>query len=766
MDPYSADIHPGGWIFGRFLLREKVADSSLGDLWRAQDNDRNATVILRLLPKIVARDKRAMLELAKVFEQASKLRHENIAAPVDFFSTGEAAVVTSDDVRGQTLKDILMAHPHGYFEADEISPWVEQILNALHYAYEEHKLLHRDLRPSGISILEGDVVRMREFALSRRLAELIGERSGFSPVTRTILYQSPQQLSRKIPRHQDDLYAVGCLIFELLTGTPPFPDGNIQERHLREAAPSMMERRRQEQLTRRFLEIPARWERAVALALSKDVQSRPASAQEFLQILKYDQRAGEVRIRAEEGEDESSLAEEPLTEADRPDASGQVRKSRSPEKVVAKLSSTDSAIAAKGSGLGLPRKAVRKLKLVALGLIPVISVSSIVFLASALSRSENAASGESSGSGEDSGSTAEQGGSRDLGGLEIIEENGSRFVQLPAPDYTQVAGQSDIYMLKQAVEVGPENDVLRIAAGDPVVVLSYVRENLWRVAHEGRRFAVDPALLRQAETDEVSALREAHIQSGDHTNAPLEKVELLESPNLKVSDLEWSRAHHQVVNYLESRSWKERLPYVRHSARVAPLMEVYYQNRDDGPVSYTDIEYAYRMELEGMDLLMITAVKTDYSELSFTLVNHGNGDFKIDWEILVEYSPLSFERFRQSLPDQPMPFRVQLRSADYYNFEFRDKEVYRSYEVWTATEFTGLHAYVRRDAPFFKELEFLPADTPCLSIVSLQYSEQPESDSVVEMVEFLQRNWVIAKPDSRAAQVIEAASASLRRADG
>ena len=105
---------------------------------------------------------------------------------------------------------------------------VDQLCTGLAYAHSK-KVIHRDIKPANVFISKERVVKLGDFGLARVMREIEIRQTD---VRGTPLYMAPEQISGTNINHRADLYAVGCTLFELCTGRPPFIDGNILHHHL------------------------------------------------------------------------------------------------------------------------------------------------------------------------------------------------------------------------------------------------------------------------------------------------------------------------------------------------------------------------------------------------------------------------------------------------------------------------------------------------------------------------------------------------------
>ena len=202
-------------------------------------------------------------------------------------------------VPGWTLRQVLDEHPRHFCEPDDIEPWLRDIVEGLTYLHGEAGRIHRDLKPANVMIETAGRARLMDFGISHRIKEGLtrhsktGDTSPAANTSSTLAYASPQQLRGEPGKAADDLYSLGALVYELLTGSPPWFRGTPETVRMQILDPQLpltplMERRQELVEEGANAEIgkpvPQGWERAVQSCLAKDRAQRPASAGEVLAL--------------------------------------------------------------------------------------------------------------------------------------------------------------------------------------------------------------------------------------------------------------------------------------------------------------------------------------------------------------------------------------------------------------------------------------------------------------------------------------------------
>ena len=211
-----------GQRLGSFLLDAKIGSGAMGEVFRATQTLKDGRTRIAAV-KVVSADflerENALRRFQREAEILAQLRHPNI---VRYYAHGKfqgTYYYAMEYVEGETLDDVL--------ERREYLPWREavsfgiQLCQALQYAHE-HQVVHRDLKPSNLMVTADDRIKLTDFGIAKDLDATVAlTRTGRT--LGTAAYMAPEQI-RGTPgiSHKTDLYALGCLLFQMLTGKPPF----------------------------------------------------------------------------------------------------------------------------------------------------------------------------------------------------------------------------------------------------------------------------------------------------------------------------------------------------------------------------------------------------------------------------------------------------------------------------------------------------------------------------------------------------------------
>jgi eukaryotic-like serine/threonine-protein kinase len=277
--PVAAGNLIGAVLDGRYKVLEAVAEGAMGVVYRAERVKLGRIVAVKVLhehiPSELSGRKRFEIEAMAM----AKLEHPHCAAVVDVGVHEDIPFVVMDFVSGENLKELIAAGPVAVPRAIEI---VRQTLSGLAHAHE-HGIIHRDIKPANIVLSQksglGDHVKILDFGLARLTADVSNLTTGI--VVGTPSYMAPEQIRGTAIDKRADIYAVGVLLFELVTGKKPFfspKDDPIEvcSMHLKKKPPTLAET------------LPGDYgalEAVVAKALSKSPDDRYASAEEMAAAL-------------------------------------------------------------------------------------------------------------------------------------------------------------------------------------------------------------------------------------------------------------------------------------------------------------------------------------------------------------------------------------------------------------------------------------------------------------------------------------------------
>ena len=231
----------GTLLANRYRVVRQLGQGGMGSVWLAEDTQLdNKPFAIKMLPSILVANKRAYRQLKDEALVAMKLTHPNIVTLRAFEENNGNPFLVMDYIDGQTLDDYLAEHTGttgvspvatGLPEADVLRI-LRPIAAALDYAHSEG-VVHRDVKPANVMIRKDGHPYILDFGVAREIQETLTRVTGKLSCG-TLLYMSPEQLRGQSPKPAQDIYSFAAMVYECLTGEPPFVRGQIEFQILNE----------------------------------------------------------------------------------------------------------------------------------------------------------------------------------------------------------------------------------------------------------------------------------------------------------------------------------------------------------------------------------------------------------------------------------------------------------------------------------------------------------------------------------------------------
>lgn len=273
---------------GRYQLGQLIGRGGMAQVHVALDTRLGRTVAIKIMRTDFATDEIFLTRFRREAHSVAQMNNPNI---VNIYDSGEETVTLENGqservpylvmeyVKGQTLRDIIKAN--GPLSERDTEHVMIGLLSALEYSHRMG-IIHRDIKPGNIMISEQGVVKVMDFGIARALDDSATTMTQSQGVVGTAQYLSPEQARGETVDMRSDLYSAGCVLYEMLTGRPPFTGDSavaIAYQHVSEVAPKP---------TSLVPGLPAMWDSICSKAMAKDRQNRYATAAEFKQdILTY-----------------------------------------------------------------------------------------------------------------------------------------------------------------------------------------------------------------------------------------------------------------------------------------------------------------------------------------------------------------------------------------------------------------------------------------------------------------------------------------------
>ena len=230
-----------GTRLGPYEIVSPLGAGGMGEVYRAHDTKLGRDVALKIVPELFAADRDRLARFTREAQTLAALNHPNIAHIHGLEESGGVRALIMELVEGEDLAQRLVRGP---IPLDEALPIARQIAEALEAAHEQG-IIHRDLKPANIKIRDDGTVKVLDFGLAKALAgDVGGSTSGAAPpansptltspamtgvgvILGTAAYMSPEQAKGKPADKRSDIWAFGCVLYEMLTGTRAFEGEDV-----------------------------------------------------------------------------------------------------------------------------------------------------------------------------------------------------------------------------------------------------------------------------------------------------------------------------------------------------------------------------------------------------------------------------------------------------------------------------------------------------------------------------------------------------------
>jgi eukaryotic-like serine/threonine-protein kinase len=271
VDTAVADPLTGAVLDRRYQVGAQIARGGMSIVYAGVDLRLDREVAIKVMAPGLARDPQFTDRFTREAKAAAKLSHINAVAVYDQGADDGHVFLVMELVRGRTLRDLL--RERGRLSPELAASVIEPVLAVLAAAHRGG-LVHRDVKPENVLLSDDGVIKVADFGLARAVAAVGGTQSGV--VFGTAAYVAPEQVERGRTDPRSDVYSAGIVLWELLTGHPPY-DGDsavaVAYRHVHDdvPAPSTVVR-----------DLPPALDRLVVRATRRQQQVRPADGSAFL----------------------------------------------------------------------------------------------------------------------------------------------------------------------------------------------------------------------------------------------------------------------------------------------------------------------------------------------------------------------------------------------------------------------------------------------------------------------------------------------------
>jgi len=281
---------PGTRLAERYIVGDLIGDGGMAQIYRGEHETIGRALAIKVLARELTREPVIVVRFLQEAKAASKVRHENVVEVTDFGETSDGRpFMVMEYLEGEDLAETLAREAR--LPWDRIQPILLQILAALQ-AVHEQGVVHRDIKPENIFLVSRmgttEFVKVFDFGIAKVLPQGLGEGRSLTikgQLIGTPPYMSPEQCLGETVDARSDLYTVGVIAFELLTGRTPFDSENpakILRMHVNDPAPRMAE------VAPGAIAIDPGVEAIVQRVLAKDRDERYSSAHELAKAILRD----------------------------------------------------------------------------------------------------------------------------------------------------------------------------------------------------------------------------------------------------------------------------------------------------------------------------------------------------------------------------------------------------------------------------------------------------------------------------------------------
>lgn len=277
MDTTLTDPLIGALLEQRYRVGERVAKGGMASVYQARDVRLDRIVAVKVMHAPYADDPIFVERFIREAKAAAALNHPNVVAVYDQGVENNLTFLVMELVNGFTLRDMVLNR--GKLSPAEAASVMEPILGALSAAHRKN-VVHRDVKPENVLISRDGQVKVADFGLARAVEASDKLKTTKGVVMGTVAYVSPEQIMNGASNTRSDVYSAGIVLYELLTGSPPFSGAstvNIAFQHVHHDVPAPASV---------VPDIPHKLNELVVAATRRDSEQRPRDAGELLALLR------------------------------------------------------------------------------------------------------------------------------------------------------------------------------------------------------------------------------------------------------------------------------------------------------------------------------------------------------------------------------------------------------------------------------------------------------------------------------------------------
>ena len=260
----------GRLIDDRYELTQILGGGGMSNVYVAMDTILNRKVAVKLI-HILPNEKQATVQrFEREVQNTTRLSHKNIVSVLDVGEEDDCFFLVMEYIEGPTLSDYIKAH--GPLQPQKALQFMDQILSGIRHAHEQG-IIHRDIKPQNMIIDRNQTLKIVDFGIAKALSETAMTQTNH--VVGTVQYLSPEQAKGEKTGERSDIYSLGIVLYEMLTGQPPFNGEtpvSIAIKQIQETVPNVSDKRR---------DVPQALSNVILKATEKEQSNRYRSVSEM-----------------------------------------------------------------------------------------------------------------------------------------------------------------------------------------------------------------------------------------------------------------------------------------------------------------------------------------------------------------------------------------------------------------------------------------------------------------------------------------------------